>query len=159
MKNCFSCYRCVQPLEVCDMTCINSINFRGSGSESTGSIAHNNNPTECPTCGTNCGNACEGKVSFRGSNDYDYYENSQKKKTSTLGVVATLAGITIAGIAGLGYAHKTNALNKLKDGKVKNLLAKLEPAGEKCHEWCSTVKTKSSELIDKVKNLFSSKKS
>lgn len=141
------------------MTSVAYVNFRGNGSESTGSIAHSKNPTECPTCGTNCGGTCEGKVNFRGNNDYDYYEPQKKKGTSTLGVVATLAGISIAGIVGLGYAHKANALSKLKDGKVKDMLSKLEPAGKKCHEWCSTVKTKGSELMDKVKNMFSSKKS
>lgn len=138
------------------MNSVNFMTFRGNGSESTGSIAYKNNTTECPTCGTNCEGTCEGKVNFKG---YDSFENSKKKGTSTLGIIATLAGITVAGIVGLGYAHKTNALSKLNDGKVKDILSKLEPAGEKCHKWCSTVKTRSSEYADKIKNFFSGKKS
>lgn len=138
------------------MNSVNFVNFRGSGTESTGSIAYKNNVTECPTCGTNCEGTCDGKVNFKG---YDSFESSNKKGTSTLGVISTLAGITIAGILGLGYAHKTNALSKLKDGKVKDMLSKLQPAGEKCHSWCSTIKTKGSDCIDKIKNFFSSKMS
>lgn len=139
------------------MNSVSFVNFRGSGSESTGSVAYKDKTTECPTCGTtNCEGACEGKVNFKG---YDSFESSNKKGTSTLGVVATLAGITAAGIVGLGYAHKTNALNKLKDGTAKDMLSKLKPAGEKCYSWCSAVKTKSSDCIDNIKNFFSGKKS
>ncbi len=138
------------------MNSVNFVNFRGSGSESAGSVAYKNNMMECPTCGKDCENTCNNKVNFKG---YDSFENSNKKGTSALGVITTLVGIAVAGIVGLGYAHKTNALSKLKDGKIKDMLSKLEPAGEKCHEWCSTAKTKGSECIDKIKNFFSTKKS
>lgn len=139
------------------MNSISLVNFRGSGSESTGSVAYKNNTTECPTCGTtSCEGTCEGKVNFKGN---DSFENSNKKGISTLGAMAIITGIAAASIVGLGYAHKTNALSKLKDGKMKDMLTKLEPAGKKCHEWCSTVKTKSSECVNKIKNFFSSKKS
>lgn len=127
------------------MTSINCVNFRGHGSESTGSIAHRNNPTECPTCG--------GKISFKG---YDSYE---KEGTSTLGVVAGLALLTAGVIGGLGYAHKAKAFDKLGEGWMKKTIGKLEPAGKKCHEWCSTTKTKGTELWTTIKDKFSSKKS
>lgn len=138
------------------MTSINYVNFRGSGSESTGSVAYRNRMAECPTCGTDCDGTCENTVNFKGLDTYEHSGN--KKKTSVLGTAAILGGVAIAGIVGLGYAHKTNALSKLKDGKIKSMLSKLEPAGEKCHSWCATVKTKSSEVWNKIKNFVSSKK-
>lgn len=125
---------------------ISCVNFRGHGTESTGSIAHRNQPAQCPTCGNG--------VNFRGHS----YAYEEKKKTSTVGIIAGLAALTAATIIGLGYTHKTGALNKLKDGKMKDLLKKLEPATEKCYGWCKTTKTKSIELWDKIKNMVSSKK-
>lgn len=75
---------------------------------------------------------------FRG-NDYPYY-NAEPKKSHTgrrlAGTLVAAAGI----IAGMGYAHKTNALSKLSDGKIKDWLTKCEPAMEKCHEWCARTK-------------------
>lgn len=127
------------------MSTLNCVSFRGHGSESTGSIAHRNNPTQCPTCG--------GQVNFRGSDKYE------KNGPSAGGVILTLAGITAAGIIGLGYAHKAEVFTKLKDGWMKKTIGKLEPAGQKCHEWCTTAKTKTTELWTKVKDKFSSKKS
>ncbi len=128
------------------MTSINCVSFRGHGTETTGSIAHRNNPTECPTCG--------GKVNFRGG--YDRYE---KEGPSALGVITTVALLTAGVIGGLGYAHKAEAFKKLGDGWIKKTVGKLEPAAKKCHEWCSTTKTKGTELWTKVKDKFSSKKS
>ncbi len=133
------------------MTSMNCVSFHGHGSESTGSIAHKNNPTQepkqCPTCG--------GSVSFRGRNDYDSFE---KEGPSALGIIAGVALLTAGVIGGLGYAHKAKAFEKLGEGWMKKTIGKLEPAGKKCHEWCSTAKTKSTDLWTKVKDKFSSKK-
>ena len=129
------------------MSGISCVSFRGHGTESTGSIAHRNQPNQCPTCG--------GSVNFRGH--YNYQE--EKKGTSTLGVIGGLAALTATAIIALGYAHKTNVLGKMKEGRVKDVLKKIEPSAQKCHEWCSTAKTKGTELWGKVKNLFGSKKS
>ena len=126
---------------------VSCVNFRGHGSESTGSIAHRNNPApkDCPTSGDT--------INFRGRAD-----SFEKKGPSTGTVILTLAGLTAAGIIGLGYAHKVKAFDKLKDGWMKKTIGKLEPAGEKCHEWCATAKTKSTELWAKIKDKFSSNK-
>lgn len=88
-------------------------------------------------------------VGFKGY-DYDYYDKP-KKKTSPLLVVGGLLASAAAIIGGLGYAHKTNALSKLNDGKIKDILKKAEPAAKKCHEWCSAAKTKCMELVNKFK--------
>ena len=45
------------------MSTINCVSFRGHGSETTGSIAHRNNPT-CPNCGTECP-TCGNKINFK----------------------------------------------------------------------------------------------
>lgn len=133
------------------MTGLNCVNFRGQGSETTGSIAHRNNPT-CPTCGTEC-STCSGKINFKGG--YDSYE---KEGPSALGVIGGIALLTAAVIGGLGYAHKAKAFDKLGEGWMKKTIGKLEPAGKKCYEWCMTTKTKTTELWTKVKDKFSSKK-
>ena len=124
---------------------INCVSFRGHGTESTGSIAHRNQPTQCPTCGNG--------VNFKGHNQV--YE--EKNKTSKVGLIAGLVTLTAATIIGLGYAKKTDCINKLKDGKMKDFLKKLEPATEKCYDWCKATKTKGIELWDKIKNIGSSK--
>ena len=123
---------------------VSCVNFRGHGTESTGSIAHRNNPKPCPTCGQ--------EINFRGRNDY-----GEEKGMSTGGILATVVGLTATAIIGLGYAHKAKAFDKLGEGWVKKTIGKLEPAGKKCHEWCSTAKTKGTEYWDKLKNMFSKK--
>lgn len=129
------------------MSTVNCVSFRGHGSESTGSIAHKEKPTTCPTCGR--------EIGFKGR--YDSFEK-QNEGSSMAGTVLTLAGLTAAGIVGLAYAHKTSLFSKMKEGKIRDLMMKLDPASKKCHEWCSTAKTKSTELWTKVKDKFSSKK-
>lgn len=127
------------------MSSINCVSFRGNGSESTGSIAHRNNPTPCPTCGQ--------PVSFRGHDQFG------KKKNNTGLIIAGTAFLAAATVVGMGYAHKVEVFNKMKDGKIKDFISKLKPACEKCYQWCSTAKTKTSECWGKVKNFFSSNKS
>ena len=119
-----------------------AINFNGFGSESTGSIANSLDPKNCPNCGDT--------VCFKGR------ENGDNKTAKTLGIIAGLTLLAAGSVAGLGYATKTKAFEKLNDG---NILKKLEPASKKCYEWCSSIKTKGNELLDKIKNFFKSKKS
>jgi len=128
---------------------INCVSFRGHGSETTGSVAHRNNPNPnpCPTCGK--------PINFKGS---DTFVREEKSGVSTAGVIGGLVALTAATIIGLGYAHKTNAFSKLKEGWMKDTIGKLEPASKKCHEWCTTAKTKSTECWNKIKDFFSSKK-
>jgi len=124
------------------MSTINCVSFRGHGTESTGSIAHKNQPTQCPTCGD--------QVCFKGS-------NKKEKGPSAGGVILTVAALTAAVIGGLGYAHKAEAFTKLKDGWMKKTIGKLEPAAKTCHEWCSTAKTKATDTWTKIKSKFSKK--
>ena len=88
------------------MSTINCVSFRGHGTESTGSIAHKNNPT-CPNCGTECP-TCSDKVSFRGRDRYD-----KKDGPSAIGIISATALIAAGIIGGLGYAHKAKAFDKL----------------------------------------------
>ena len=121
------------------LSSVNMISFRGSGSETAGSVAYGNNSLEKLQ-----------SPNFKGQDVY-YLENETKKSPSMMGIL--LGGLTIGALAvgGFGYAHKTGFFQKAE------WLKKLEPAGKKCHEWCGTVKTKSIELWDKVKNFFSKK--
>ena len=133
------------PEETKDST---SVNFRGHGTESTGSIANTPTSTVCSGCGK--------PVNFRGGG-YDTYESSNG---SSLGkTVGTLAFLTLAGGLGLAYMHKAGGFAKLEKDWMKKTIGKLEPAGKKCHEWCSTAKTKGSEAWAKVKDKFGGKKS
>ena len=120
------------------MSGVNCVCFRGGGTETAGSVAHRNKP-QCPTCGQG--------VSFRGRSEYDSFE---KKGPSAFGVIAGTAAVAALTIGGLAYAHKANAFGKLGEGKVKDLVKKLEPAAKKCHEWCTTAKNKSLECWNKI---------
>ena len=130
---------------------INSVSFRGGSGESTGSPAYSRGvntevpkpqcPPEQPNCDT---------VNFRG-------RDSEKKHTALKWAIG-LTGATALTIAGLAYAHKTNAISKLNDGWFKDFVKKAEPATKKCHEWCSTLKTKCTECWNKVKNVFDKNK-
>ena len=119
------------------------LSFRGG--ETAGSVSKKDLPVPetCPTCG--------GNVSFRG---YDYEE---KKGPSAIGVIGTLAGITAAAVIGLAYAHKTDVIGKMSEGKVKTYLEKAKPVTEQCYKWCSSIKTKSVEYWDKFKGMFKGK--
>ena len=126
---------------------VSSIGFRGHGTESTGSIARSNQPSTSPECGR--------QLSFRG--EYDYYE---RKKRPSFGAVALgLVGTAAVGVAGLGYAHKSNAFSKLSKDWLRKSVGKLEPFAEKCHTWCSKLKKTYNEYWTKLKNVFSSDKS
>ena len=124
------------------------LSFRITGGETAGSVSKKDKPvpTQCPTCG--------GAISFCGRDN-----NKEKKGMSAIGIVGTLAAVSAAAVIGLAYAHKTDVIGKMSEGKVKDFLKKLKPATEKCDKWCTTVKTKSVEYWDKFKGFFKSKKS
>ncbi len=124
----------------------NGISFRSSGGETAGSISNNDlpKPNPCPTCGG---------VSFRGR-DYE-----EKKGMSALGVIGTLAAVSAAAVVGLAYTHKTGIIGKMKDGKFKDLLKKIEPATEQCYKWCKIAKDKGLEYWNKFIGMFKGKKS
>lgn len=121
------------------------LSFRGSGGETAGSVSKKDLPVPetCPTCG--------GNVSFRG---YDYEE---KKGMSAVGVIGSLAAVTAAAVIGLAYAHKTDVIGKMGEGKMKDLLKKIQPATEQCYKWCSSAKTKGTECWKKFIGMFKGK--
>jgi hypothetical protein len=119
------------------MSSINKISFYGG--ETAGSTAYVNSvPHEQNEC-----------INFLGNFNSDVTDKHHKKSNVPAIIIGT--GITAAtAIAGMAYAHKTNAIEKLSDGKIKDIAKKLEPAGEKCHQWCSQIKTKCEELWEKI---------
>ena len=92
-------------------------------------------------------------VTFRG-NDYPYYNEEPKQKHNGLWIMLASLLAVGGGIAGLGYAHKTNAISKLSDGKIKNFLLEHEDIMKTCHEWCSSAKEFGNENLEKVKSWF-----
>ena len=122
------------------MSGINNVAFRG-----TSNIGFAPKPQGPPP----------GAMTFR-ANDYPYYNAEPKKSHTGLWLAGTL--VAAAGIiAGMGYAHKTNALSKLSDGKIKDILTKCEPAMEKCHEWCAWTKKTCKDGWEAVKGWFPKK--
>ena len=132
------------------MTYIYNTPFRGSngGSECAGSAARKvrANYSECPPNQPECDT-----VNFRGRGDYPYYGAETKKKSPFWGITLTLLGA--AGIvAGLGFAHKKGAIDKLKDGAFKTKFA--EPVTNWCHEACAWTKKQGTKGVEWVKNIF-----
>jgi len=118
------------------------INFQGHGTESTGSIAHKNKPTNYPNC--------DSQISFCDGYDYCDEKNGVSIGAIVLGLVAISAGVLI----GLGYADKVNAFGKLNKKGLKKTVGKIEPIAKKCHNLCSKIKSKAKELINKFKNIL-----
>ena len=89
-------------------------------------------------------------VSFRGK--------EEKEESSFLGgLVKTLvvAGLVVGG---LGYAHKTGAVGKLKDGKLKDLLKNSNKITEPCYKWYQSAKEFCVKNYNKIKDFFVKKK-
>ena len=96
------------------------------------------------------------KLSFQANDTFERRKETDKgvsKTTVALGALAATALI----IGGLGYAHKIDVLSKMKEGKAKELLSKIEPVAKTCHEWCSSAKVKGNECLEGVKKFFNSK--
>lgn len=130
---------------------MNGISFYGRGGETSGSIGKfpvmRNNTTR------NTDNSTENAINFRGRSG-DYYEKSSPSAGSiVLGSLLT-AGILIGG---LGYAHKTDIVSKIKNDKVRNFLQKADVITKPCHDICSKVKNFGMETFEKIKNFFGKK--
>jgi len=123
------------------MSGINSVAFNGY-SNSAGYARRQQEPQQGP-------------VAFR-ANDYPYYNEEPKKSKAGWVIGGTLVAAALA-VAGMGYAYKVDALSKLGDGRVKDLLTKCEPAMKKCHEWCAWTKGQYQKCVDTVKGWFSKK--
>lgn len=153
------------------MSIINPINFRGN--ETVGSPAYLTNSLKetvgSPAYLTSALKETVGSPAYLTNNPeapvnpnfkgYDSFERQEKpdKKTSmaTIGISSLVAAALIIG--GLGYAHKVDVLSKMKDGKMKEMLTKIEPIAKVCHEWCSITKTKGNECLEAIKKFFKSK--
>lgn len=126
------------------MSVVSPITFRAGGGESTGSPAYITSVRQetpvpnCPAGNTNCDS-----VNFRGRDN--------EKGNKALGISLGILGAAALIVVGMAYAHKTNAIDKLNDGKFKDLLKKVEPFSKKCEEWCLKIKTKCTEFWDKIR--------
>jgi hypothetical protein len=110
-----------------------TVSFRG---ETSGSPAYSK---DCPEGNCPVEPPKNKNVSFKSTQDY----YGAKKTTSPLTYAAIAGGLAASAIVALGYAHKTNTISKLKDGSIKNLV---EPVAKKCHDWCHSLKSCTSEL-------------
>ena len=124
--------------------------------ETAGSIAYTSRKcADCPE-----GKPCEKAVAFRG-NDTDTFESSEKKKPNKALLATAIAiGVGVLSVVGLGYAHKKGPVDLFKDATGWKATANnyLNTAAEKCHEWCSTVKSTGQKWLNTVKGWFGGKK-
>lgn len=112
------------------------INFRGQGAETVGSISKRNVDTT-PSKDT---------LAFKGHND--------KKESSWGGKLVGLLLLAGATVFGLGYAHKTNAVNKIKNEKIKDFLKNSNKVTEPCYNVCCKTKDFFIKYYDKAKAHF-----
>ena len=122
---------------------MNVVSFRGG--ETSGSVAkrnlNNTNPKE------NIPEQTSDKLSFKGKDNDDGTSIGK-------GLLLTLAAAALI-IGGLGYAHKTDVVGKIKDGnKLKNILRKTDKITEPCHKLCSKIKELCSKYYNKIKGFF-----
>ena len=117
--------------------------------ETSGAIAYKGYhlKQDCPPENPNCG-----KVNFLGRDNY-HKEKSEKAGKVLIGLAVIAATV----IGGIGYAHKIDVLSKIKNEKLKDALTHFEPAAKTCHKWCSQIKKKGSECLEKIKNIFKRK--
>ena len=90
-----------------------------------------------------CGGETAGSIGKRNINPVR--QDSVKIQTPTLAVFAAL----IAG--GLGYAHKSGAISKIKNQNIRKYI---EKAAEPCYKACAAVKDFGIKCYDKVKGFF-----
>ena len=140
---------------------MNRISFYGGGSESAGSVADRQTITAKQESAGGIGSRIyqqtepevklqtleRDTVSFRGDDSDD------QKSKSALGVLGTLAFSAAATIVGLACVKKYGLVEKLSDGKFKDLVKNVT---EPCYKWCSYAKE---NTYDKIVKYFNSKKS
>ena len=91
-------------------------------------------------------------VNFRAS-DYSYFDYPQKKKSKVLPMILGATGIIVASVVGLGYAHKTNVIDKVSNEKIKKILSKFEPVTKQCHQWLHSTKEVGVNIWEKLKSI------
>ena len=110
-----------------------------NGSETTGSIAKQNLALSHPKyCAAPTIEPAQDTVNFKGQ--------PQEKKSTFFTKLLMAASVATLAVVGLGYSHKANWVDKLKDGKFKDFMKKTDVITKPCHDLCS-----------KIKNFFSKK--
>ena len=126
---------------------MNYVSFYGS--ETSGSVAKRNlAPQKRETIS---GQQCGDSVCFRGNADKSDTAESVGKS------IVGLALFAAAVIGGLGYVHKTNAIGKLNDGKIKTFLEKSNKITKQCYNLCHKTKDFAIKYYNKVKDFFTKK--
>lgn len=135
-----------------------NVSFLGNNSETAGSVSETNTPLKTETTGSvstkpqyynsaaNTNKTLNADtVCFRSHN----YERETSGSETALKVFGVATGAALA-IAGLGYAHKVNAVEKLNEGKLKEFLRHTYIITEPCHKICSNIK----HFVQKHDKLF-----
>lgn len=137
------------------MSRICPVNF--CGGETAGSAAHT--PiSNCPTCGAEVNFKAHKMEYHHGLKSFskDNAELAPKKNNTALKFIIGASAVAVATVAGLGKGYEPLVAG-LKDGKIKNMVKKAEPAATKCKKWCNVIQAKSIEYWDKIKNSFGKK--
>lgn len=95
-------------------------------------------------------------VNFKASNYY-YYDKPQKKKSKVIPTILCTIGLVGASIVGLGYVHKTKAIDKISNEKIREFLSKGEGVTKQCHQWLTSTKETSVNIWEKFKNILGKK--
>lgn len=112
------------------------ISFRAQGAETAGSISKQNIDTT----------PAKDTLTFKGRDE---------KKSSVAGTLFGLVLLAGATIFGLGYAHKTNAVSKIKNEKIKDFFKNSNKITEPCYNACCKTKDFFTKYYDKAKAHFS----
>ncbi len=144
-----------------------AVSFYGNSGETTGSVSNRRNIVGKPlpeppnaiheTTGS-CGYLREqaprietldkDTVCFKGNMD------KQEKSSSFFGTFLTLGALAAVVVGGLGLAHKYNAVEYIKNDKLRDLLKNSGKVTEPCYNWCKSVKTFCTEYYDKIAKRF-----
>lgn len=111
------------------------ISFRAQGAETAGSISKQNIDTT----------PAKDSLAFKGRDE---------KKSSVTGTLFGLVLLAAATVLGLGYAHKTNAVSKIKNEKIKDFLKNSNKITEPCYNACCKIKDFFTKYYDKAKAHF-----
>lgn len=112
------------------------ISFRAHGAETAGSISKQNIDTT----------PAKDTLTFKGHRNEEH--------SSFMGKLVSLALLATTTVIGLGYAHKTNAVSKIKNEKIKDFLKNSNKITEPCYNACCKTKDFFTKYYDKAKAHF-----
>lgn len=122
------------------------LNVSFYGGETAGSVGEKIPSTKEETAGS-VGIKSDYQRNFSGINSLNYdtvnFRSGNTKEESGTSTAVKVFGVATGAaiaVAALGYAHKTNAVEKLSDGKFKDIMSKTNIITEPCHKLCSKVK-------------------